>query len=290
LQNAESQVGSAGVSIPAGTTHIWELPTPNLVVTVSGAAGVRVTFVNQSGQVIADFEESGNPQTTFNAPAASRSLVITCLGNNGATANGGLGAVSFLASSQSGRPIVGWQAGNLMPQINSSTFLGRGSCALLIRPSLTRKGKQVTAQGMARLSQAVVDQSGIETWLPVSVGVVGLLLDQQDPTAASDGDFAIAVSGATVTTPPVRVVGGARKILLYDVTQVTATDHIVVGIASHNASRLSGVIGLPGRAQEWAVLWNGAIPEHIVADGPLTPDGSVTVTIAASTPAPSAPH
>ena len=40
------------------------------------------------------------------------------------------------------------------------------------------------------------------------------------------------------------------------------------------------------RAQEWAVLWNGAIPEHVVPDGPLTPDGSVLVTITAAAPAP----
>lgn len=78
------------------------------------------------------------------------------------------------------------------------------------------------------------------------------------------------------------------KILLYDVTQVTATDHIVVGVASRSASRLSGIIGLSGHAQEWAVLWNGAIPEHIVPDGPLTPDGSVTVTLTAATTAPAA--
>jgi hypothetical protein len=165
-------------------------------------------------------------------------------------------------------------------------LLGRGSCVILSQPNLTRKGKQVTAQGMIRLSQAVVDQSGIETWLPVSIGVVGLFLDQQDPTAAADGDLAIAVNGATLSTPPVRVSGGTRKILLYDVSQVTATDHIVIGVASRNASRLSGVIGLSGHAQEWAVRWNGAIPEHIVPDGPLTPDGAIMVTITTPVPAP----
>jgi large repetitive protein len=288
FQSAESQIGSAGVSIPAGTTHLWDLPSQSFAVAVSGIAAVRVTFLNQSGQVIADFEESGNPQATFAAPAKSRSVVITCLGNSGSTVSGGLGAVTFSAASQRGRPIVGWQTGNLMPQANSSTFLGRGSCVTLVQPALSRKGKQITAQGVARLSQAVVDQSGIETWLPPSTGVVGLVLDQQDPTAAGDGDLAIAVTGATLSTPPVRVIGGARKILLYDVSQVTATDHIVVAVASRSASRLSGVVGLPGQAQEWAVRWNGAIPEHIVPDGPLTPDGSITVTITASGPAPSA--
>ena len=288
FQGAENQISSAGVSIPAGTIHIWDLPAPNVVVTVAGTAAVRVTCLNQSGQVIGDFEECGNAQTTFAAPAKSRTVIVSCLGNSGAPASGGLGAVTLLAASQTGRPIVGWQAGNLMPQVNSSTLLGRGCCVIMSQPVLSRKGKQTTAQGMVRLSQAVVDQSGIETWLPASVGVVGLLLDQQDATAAGDGDLSIALKGATLATPPVRVVGGARKILLYDITQATASDHIVVAVASRSASRISGVIGLPGRAQEWAVRWNGAIPEHLVADGPLAPDGSVTVTITTAVPAPGA--
>jgi hypothetical protein len=238
--------------------------------------------------VIADFEESGNQQSSFASPAGAAAAVITCLGNTSSVVNGGMGAVTMLAASQNKKPVVGWQAGNLMAQINSSTFLTRGSCLMLAQPNTVQKNKQLTAQGMLRLSQAVVDQSGIETWLPPSIGVVGIILDQQDPTAAGDGDLAIAVDGATLATPPIRVIGGARKILLYDVTQVTADDHITIGIASRSASRLSGVVGLSGDAQEWATLWNGAIPEHIVPDGPLTPDGSITVTITTATPAPAA--
>ncbi len=287
FQSAEGQIGSGGVAIPSGTTHVWDLPIESVAVTVSGAAAVRVTFLNQSGQVIGDFEESGSAETNFAAPPKSRAVAISSLGNTATTVSGGLGAVSSLAASQTGRPVVGWQTGNVMPQINSSTFLARGACVMLSQPNVTRKGKQVTAQGMLPLSQAVVDQSGIETWLPPSIGVVGVLLDQQDPTAAGDGDLAIAVNGAVLSTPPVRVTGGARKILLYDVTQVTAVDHIVVGVASRDASRLSGVIGLSGHAQEWAVRWNGAIPEHIVPDGPLTPDGSIAVTITTIGAAPS---
>ena len=288
FQTAENQIGSGGVSIPAGTTHLWDLPGQDFVVTVVGTAGVRVSFLNKSGQVIGDFEECGNAQSSFAAPPKSRTVAIMCLGNGGTTANGGLGTVTLLAASQTGKPIAGWQAGNLMPQINSRTLLGRGCAVIMSQPIVSQKGKQTTAQGMVRLSQAAVDQSGIETWLPVSVGVVGLLLDQQDTTAAVDGDLAIALTGATLTTPPVRVVGGARKMLLYDVKQVTATDHIVVAVASRSASRISGIVGLPGHAQEWAVRWNGAVPEHIVPDGPLAPDGSITATITTAASAPKA--
>ncbi len=286
LQNAEAGITAAGVPIPAGTIHIWEFPASNNTITVAGTAGVRLTFLSPSGRVIADLEESGNASSSFTSPAGSAAAVITCLGNVTSVVNGGMGAVTLLAASQNRRPVVGWQAGNLMAQINSSTFLARGSVVMLAQPNLVQKNQQVTAQGMLRLSQAVLDQPGVETWLPTSIGVVGIMLDQQDPTAAGDGDLAIALSGATLATPPIRIVGGARKILLYDLTQVTATDQIVIAVASRSASRLSGIIGLSGHAQEWAALWNGAIPEHIVSDGPLTPDGSVTVTITAATPAP----
>jgi hypothetical protein len=286
FQSAESQIGSSGVTITAGTIHVWDLPSDNAAVTVNGSTAVRVVFLNHNGRVVADFEESGGQATNFAAPPKSRTVAIMCLGNTSSAANGGTGAVTILAASQAGKPVAGWQAGNLMPQINSSTFLARGACVILSHPTVARKRNQVTAQGMIRLSQAVVDQFGIETWLPPAIGVVGLLFDQQDPTAAGDGDLAIAVNGATLLTPPVRVTGGARKILLYEVTQVTATDHIVVATASLTGSRLSGVVGLAGHAQDWANRWNGAIPEHIVPDGPLTPDGSISVTIATSSAAP----
>jgi hypothetical protein len=249
---------------------------------------VRVTFLDRNGRLLGDDEAAGTgtgaSTSTFPIPAGCGAVAVTGLGHVGAASRGGLGAVSFSAASQGQCAVAGWQAGNLMPQVNSSTFLGRASCVILAQPSLSRKGKQRTAQGMVRLSQAVVDQSGVETWLPVSVGVVGLILDQRDPTAASSGDLAIAVSGAVVAAPA-QVTGGVRKILLYDVTKVSAADHIVVAVASQSGSRLSGIVGLPGRAQEWAVRWNGGIPEHIVPDGPLTSDGSVVVTISAPLPA-----
>jgi hypothetical protein len=283
FQNAEAQIASSGVTIPAGTTHIWDVPNTSNVVRVSGNSAVRITFLGRNGRVLGDNEEAGGQQTAFVVPAGCGAVAVTSLGNSGSASSGGLGAVSFSAASPGNYPVAGWQAGNLMPQLNSSTFLGRASCVILAQPSLNRKGKQTTAQGMVRLSQAVVDQSGVETWLPVSAGVVGLILDQQDPTAASQGDLAIAVTGATFGAP-VSVKGGARKILLYDVTPSVGADHIVVAVASRSASRLSGIVALPGRAQEWAVRWNGGIPEHIVPDGPLTPDGSVVVAISAPVP------
>jgi hypothetical protein len=107
-----------------------------------------------------------------------------------------------------------------------------------------------------------------------------ILLDQQDSTAAAAGDLALAVTNATLSSSPVRILGGRRRALLYDVTQVTANaDHIIVANASLTGWRCAGVIGLAGDAQEWAVRFHGKIPQQIVPDGPLTPNGSVTIRL-----------
>jgi len=53
----------------------------------------------------------------------------------------------------------------------------------------------------------------------------------------------------------------------------------VVAVASTTGWRLAGAVGLPGRAQEWAAYMHGGVPEHIVPEGPLTPDGQVTVRL-----------
>jgi hypothetical protein len=135
---------------------------------------------------------------------------------------------------------------------------------------------------MVRVGDALATQSAVETWLPTSIGVVMILLDQQDPSAAADGDLALAVDGATLNSTPIRILGGRRRALLYDVQQVKAgAAHITIGAASVAGWRFAGVIGLSGKAQEWGVRFNGKIPEQIVPDGPLTPDGSVNVRLVA---------
>jgi hypothetical protein len=143
--------------------------------------------------------------------------------------------------------------------------------------------KQPVSNAMVRVADALATQSAVETWLPSSTGVVMILLDQQDPSAAADGDLALAVDGATLSSSPIRILGGRRRALLYDVQQVkAAAAHITIGAASVAGWRFAGVIGLSGKAQEWGVRFNGKIPEQIVPDGPLTPDGSVNVRLVAA--------
>ena len=133
---------------------------------------------------------------------------------------------------------------------------------------------------MTRASDALTDQSGVETWLPKSVGVVMILLDQQDPTAVLAGDLGIACDGATLATPPVAGAGGAHRALLYDVlTTDEKAPYIAVSVASQRGWSLAGVVGLPGHAAEWAARLHGTAPPHLVPDGPLTVSGEVLVRL-----------
>lgn len=281
--DAERLVVGVGVTLPAGTTHIWELPKASgRTMLIEGEAAVRVTCLTRGGRILTDHEETAHRGTVVSVPDECGMVAVTCLGRvaSGAELSGGLGAVSFSVAPYGSSAVVGWQTGNLLPQVGSSALLGRGACLLLPQPYVPLKGKQRTTQSMLRVSDAMVEQQGAETWLPTKVGVVGVLLDQQDTCAAVEGDFSIAATGAKLQTPPLRVEGGRRKLLLYDVAELEeGAGQIVVSVASREGSRFAGVVGLPGRAQEWAARMNGGVPEHLVPDGPLTPDGEVSVRI-----------
>jgi hypothetical protein len=284
FSKAERQVLDDGVTLPAGTTHIWELPAaPGRALLVNGEAAARITYLTRGGRIIGDREETTHQGTVIRVPDECGMVAVTCLGKIATRADvrGGLGAVSFSAAPPGSSAVVGWQAGNLLPQVGSAALLGRGACLILPQPYVPLKGKQRTTQAMMRVSEAMVQQQGVETWLPVAVGVVGVILDQQDTCAAAEGDFSIAATGARLQTPPLRIEGGRRKMLLYDVVErEEETDHIIVSVASREGSRFAGVVGLAGRAAEWAARMNGGVQEHLVPDGPLTPDGQVVVRIA----------
>ena len=296
FSNAESAVAAGGIVLPAGATHIWDVPAgAKFSVQVQGTSAARVTFLSRAGYVLADQEMLAGSQPLA-LPDSVAIVAVTCLGNPPVSTSPtgaplpvtpGLGAITFAAGSRNA--IVGWQTGNLVPQVGSTSLLGRGCVIILAQPALTAKRRLPAAQAMVRLSEALVDQTGVETWLPITVSVVGLLLDVLDPSASQDGDLSIAVKGGTLSTPPVRVAGGNRKMLFYNVLSRDANaTYISVSVGSRSGLRLSGIVGLSGSAQQWGIRLNGQVPEHWVGEGPLTPDGQVTVRIfgPASTPVP----
>ena len=175
----------------------------------------------------------------------------------------------------------------MLVQATNSIFLARGAAVRVPRPVAPVRAGQKTSQTVVRASEIMRDESGVETTLPLQTGVVMVLLDQNDATAAAAGDFSIAAEGATLQTPPLRVAGGNRRTLLYQVGPTTeGATELVVSVTSVSGWRVAGVIGLPGHAQEWAVRMNGGVPEHIVADGPLNADGQVTIRLLTPTGGP----
>jgi hypothetical protein len=281
--NAAAQnLASNGVEVPAGATHLWDVPVGTASeLVVRGAAAYRVTFLTRGGSVIGDREYPTADGSAIPIPASCGMFAITCLGGSPAASPApGFGSVSAVAAPAGAMAATGWQAENLLPQVGPTTILARGAALVLAQFQTPRRSRQAVSQTMVRVSEAIASQSGASTWLPTSTGVVMILLDQQDPAAAADGDLSLAIDGATLSSSPIRVLGGRRRALLYDVTAVTAgADHISVAAASVTGWRFAGVVGLAGNAQEWGVRFNGTIPQQIVPDGPLTPDGSVTVRL-----------
>ena len=287
-----------GVTIPAGTTHVWDVPAgaqDELVVT--GDSAFRVTFLTRGGNILGDSEyppasPTGAQQTTVLLPANCGMVSIECLGKlpaGSASVTPGFAAVAFTAAPAGKRTVAGWQAGNLLPQVGPTTILGRGACLRLPQTHIPIRNRQAISQTMIRVSDAVAAQIGTETWLPTNIGVVMILLDLQDASASADGDLGLSCHGATLSSTPIRILGGRRRALLYDVSNADPTaGHITVGVASVTGWRLSGVVGMPGNAQEWATDLQGKVPEHIVPDGPLTPDGSISVRMVANPNAPAA--
>jgi hypothetical protein len=291
LSNALASLQGNGLSIPAGITHIWDIPAGaqnDLVIT--GDSAFRVTFLTRGGSVVADCEYPAGKQTIVPLPTRCGMVSIECLGklpSGSAAIAPGFAAVAFAAAPAGKKTVAGWQAGNLLPQVGPTTILGRGACLVLPQTHIPLRSRQAISQTMVRVSDAVAEQIGTETWLPTSIGVVMILLDLQDATASAGGDLSLSAQGATLASSPIRILGGRRRALLYDVSDPDPkAGYIAIGVASLTGWRVSGVVGMAGHAQEWATSLQGKVPEHIVPDGPLTPDGSIFVRMAAVPAAP----
>jgi hypothetical protein len=293
LRQAEADFTGNGVRLAAGVTHVWDLPDglwdasgKGPSINITGSSAIRITCLDLAGSILTDQELVNSKPTSFSLPPRTAMLAVLCLGNPAASLNiagRGFGRVSAAAAPSGDLPVVGWQAANLLFQAAPSTLLARGAAVILSHSSTPLRGRQMTTQATIRAAEATAGSTGVETWLPPYIGVVMILLDQKDPSAADNSDLSIAAQGLTLAQTPVIVSGGRRTALLYDVQKITPDlDHVSVSVASLSAWRLSGVIGLPGKAQEWAARMNGSVPEHLVPEGPLTPDGQLVVQFQSS--------
>ncbi len=281
FEAATQAIMSQGVDIPAGATHVWELPDESFELEALGHDVVRMVFLDRAGNPLLDFEAIVNLRLAAIPPPGSQMVAVACLGSSPADATQitpAFGAVTSVIAPPRAIAAVGWQVGNLLPQVGPAALLARGAVLILRKPNVSIHNNQRTTQAMTPVSAALVEQSGAETWLPKSIGVVMIILDRQDPTAAEAGDLAIACKGATLALPPVVGAGGNRTALLYDVVSTDAdARYIKVAVGSKTGWALSGVVGLPGRAIEWAAQLHGTVPPHLVPDGPLTAGGEVRI-------------
>ncbi len=288
LRQAEADFIAAGVHLAAGVTHVWDLPDslwatgngPNL--TITGNSAIRITCLDLAGAILQDQESVNSQSSTFAIPPKTAMLAVMCLGNPAGVniAGSGFGRVSLAAAPAGKTPVVGWQAANQVFQAAPLTLLARGAAVVLSQSKIALRSLQMTTQSEVRAADAIGDKLGVETWLPPTISVVMVMLDQQNPTAANSSDLSIAAQGVTLSTSPLIVNGGSRTALLYDVQKV-ATDvkYVTLSVASLSAWRVAGVVGAAGSAQEWATRMNGGVPEQMVPEGPLTPDGQVTVQL-----------
>ena len=286
MSAAAKLVMGDGVLVPAGTTHVWDLPADiPFSVSAAGASALRIVAMDHAGHILADFEMMPQSQAV-GLPANTKAVAIQCLGTpqKGFIAPApAFGAISISAAPSDGFPAVGWQAGGLHQQVGSMAILGRGSYVRLSSPRATPHKGRTVSRGTTDISRTTLGQVGMETILPSSVTCVMILLDGADPTAAANGDLAIAATGATLNSPPFPVGGGHRRALLYDVTLAATSGapppSFSVSASSATGWEISGIAGLKGKAIDWANRMHGDVPPHVVPQGPLTPDGSIRVRL-----------
>jgi hypothetical protein len=215
-------------------------------------------------------------------PAPLRARIRRTLrAHDAATAKGFVGASlsQALVPSSAAAAAVGWQIGSSLVRVGAQTFLARGaSVEVGSAPAVAARGG--LSAGLVRAGTIMAKQRIVTTRLPASVQVVILELDAIDLAAAADGDLAISAEGGELVTPPTVVVAGTRRTLFYDVrpqTGAAAAPALKVSVASRGGFTVAGVVGVSGRAAEWAARLADAQAPELVGPQALTADGAVTI-------------
>lgn len=286
IAGIESAALGNGATIRAGVTHVWELPAAQVAaMQIVSDMPVRVVFLTSAGTLLTDAEYANAAQLNLKVPDGSGMVAITGLGAVAGAippgvADGAPGAVTTVLAPAGAMAVAGWQVGVHVAQTGANTMLGRGATLLLSQITGTTISQQAMSLGMIPLSQATVDQVAVQTYLPGSCTVVGVLFDAKAGGEIGPDSVAIAAAGATLNASPIRVQGGDRTLLLYDVAPLAsgaAPGEFVITVSTAGDFHLAGVVGAHGSAQTWGAELNGGILSHLVPDTPLSPGGLATL-------------
>ncbi|MDM0043056.1 hypothetical protein QTH91_01045 [Variovorax dokdonensis] len=292
FDEAAKQVMGNGFDVPAGTTHLWQLPETDAAgrarirLRLSGDGVARIAWLDAQGDVLLDEERALASEQVLQMPEDAAMLAVACLGRvpglkdaNASRLGAGMGDISRNWSLPGGVPAVGWQAGSQLAMVGAHTLLARGASVQTSRPiEAGRRG--LLSAGLVRAGEVMVRQTAVETRLPDDVTVVVVQLDALDASAVNDGDLAIACDGGQLSQAPVVVSAGTRRTLVYD---ALADDvgiqrgYLSISVGSREAWRLAGVIGLPGDADGWGERLAENVPPQLVAPLALSADGAVRV-------------
>jgi hypothetical protein len=254
---------AAFVTVGTGETHVWRVPSTAAQLRGRGSGRVRVVALSPTGYVLTDQEGVADDLRLDVHPHAERVVVAsTEPGAAGpARATAAAQAALFEVAAQTdpaGREPAGWQLGSTLTQVGADTALG-ARCAVLLpvkaappAPAMTER--RIAARDLLR------GQPGVQTVLPADVDVVIVLLDERQHLAADDLVVSIGNGhdGQGGFGPPVQVVEGTRRVVIYPVAARPTGDRLDVVAASARCWQIAGVVGVAGQAPQWAELLRDA--------------------------------
>lgn len=273
-----SQMTAAGVSLPSGTTQIWDLTsTTARTVRLTGDSAARVVGLSPLGEILLCTETAASAEGESVAlPAGTGRLCVTALGVPTAAAGPSFAAITSTSAPSQAIAATGWHSGIAAIQVAPATLLVRGGTVRLSRALRNRIGRQIAPEGIVVIDAATVETEATSTTLGADTMVVVLQLLGTDAGSIEANDLALKVQGATLGAP-VLSVDGACVTLAYDVTTQKNASTITISVASRGAWRVQGVVGLAGKAADWTSTLSSHL--SLVPQTPLTSFGQVTVIL-----------
>jgi hypothetical protein len=264
-----------GAEVSAGGVQFWGVDGLAGEFVLSGPAAARAVFLDAAGKPVTDLEAVPGDAWRLTVPAGAAKLAVSCLGllPDGVEVEAAApGAVALAVTGPAGPAAAGWQDAALLTRVGPAALLGRGSSLRLGAPLPPGAGVHALMPATA----ALAGQTACETALPVTVDVVLVILDARGAQTPGAGPRVLA-TGARLAAPRV-VAGGRRLHLFYDVVERDPDRTTLTVAVGSDLWQVAGVLGLRGRAPEWARSVAASGPRQLVTDVPTTTAGSVTVS------------